>query len=74
MATIREGSGTALVVADVRVGFMGDAWSASRVIENVALVVKRAWAYAALERGYDVKPYPRSIKKHSYRQLKQLVH
>lgn len=44
MATIREGDKAALVVVDVQVGVMGDAWDAPRVIGNVARAVERARA------------------------------
>lgn len=42
MATIREGSGTALLVVDVQVGVMQNAWNSERVVHNVATVVERA--------------------------------
>jgi nicotinamidase-related amidase len=42
MATVREGSGTALLVVDVQVGVMQNAWDSGRVILNVATVVERA--------------------------------
>lgn len=44
MATVREGNKAALVVVDVQVGVMGEAWDASRVIANVACAVERARA------------------------------
>jgi nicotinamidase-related amidase len=44
MATIREGSKTVLLVVDVQVGVMNDAWDAARVIKNVSLAVERARA------------------------------
>jgi nicotinamidase-related amidase len=44
MATLREGNNTALIVVDVQVGVMNNAWDASRVIGNVALAVERARA------------------------------
>lgn len=44
MATIREGSNTALVVIDVQVGVMAHVWDANRVTDNVALAVARARA------------------------------
>lgn len=44
MATVREGSKAALVVVDVQVGVMGDAWEAPRVIGHVARAVARARA------------------------------
>jgi len=46
MATVREGSKTVLVVVDVQVGVMTDAWDAGRVIHNVARAVERARAAA----------------------------
>lgn len=42
MATVREGSKAALVVVDVQVGVMQEAWDAGRVIQNVARTVERA--------------------------------
>lgn len=44
MATVREGNKAALVVVDVQVGVMREAWEASRVIGNVARAVERARA------------------------------
>jgi nicotinamidase-related amidase len=44
MATIREGNKSALVVVDVQVGVMSEAWDASRVIGNIARTVERARA------------------------------
>jgi isochorismate hydrolase len=44
MATIREGKNAALVVVDVQVGVMNNAWDAARVIGNVAHTVERARA------------------------------
>jgi nicotinamidase-related amidase len=42
MATVREGSKTVLVVVDVQVGVMNEAWDAGRVIQNIARTVERA--------------------------------
>ncbi len=42
MSTIRPGQQAALVVVDVQVGVMADAWDAARVIGNVAHAVERA--------------------------------
>jgi nicotinamidase-related amidase len=42
MATIREGNSGVLLVVDVQVGVMSDAWDASRVVRNVSLAVERA--------------------------------
>lgn len=42
MASVREGNRVALVVVDVQVGVMADAWQAPRVIGNVARTVARA--------------------------------
>ena len=44
MATVREGNKGVLVVVDVQVGVMSNAWDAERTIKNVALVVERARA------------------------------
>lgn len=44
MATVREGNTPVLVVVDVQVGAMADAWEAPRTIRNVARVVERARA------------------------------
>jgi len=42
MATIRAGEVPVLIVVDVQVGVMREAWEAPRVIENVARLVDRA--------------------------------
>ena len=42
MATVREGSKGVLVVVDVQVGVVAEAWEASRVVGNVARTVERA--------------------------------
>lgn len=42
MATIRQGSSSALLLVDVQVGVMQNAWDANRVVSNVATVVERA--------------------------------
>lgn len=42
MPTVREGSRAALLVVDVQVGVMADAWDAERVAGNVARAVERA--------------------------------
>jgi nicotinamidase-related amidase len=42
MATVREGNKAALVVVDVQVGVMREAWDAARVIGNVSRAVERA--------------------------------
>lgn len=44
MATLREGNKPALIVVDVQVGVMREAWDAARVIGNVARAVERARA------------------------------
>ena len=44
MATIRGGNQAVLMVVDVQVGVMGEAWDACRVIGNVARAVERARA------------------------------
>ena len=44
MATIREGNKQALVIVDVQVGVMQNAWDADRVIRNVAKTVEKARA------------------------------
>jgi nicotinamidase-related amidase len=44
MATIREGNKPVLMVVDVQVGVVNDAWEAPRVIKNVARAVERARA------------------------------
>ena len=46
MATVREGSKGVLVVVDVQVGVMRDAWEAARIINNVSHAVERARALA----------------------------
>lgn len=42
MATVREGSKGVLLVVDVQVGVVNDAWDAPRIIGNVARTVERA--------------------------------
>ena len=42
MATVREGNRGALIVVDVQVGVVKDAWQAARVVGNVARAVERA--------------------------------
>ena len=42
MATVREGNKGVLVVVDVQVGVVSEAWDAPRVIKNVARTVERA--------------------------------
>lgn len=42
MATVRAGNRPALVVVDVQVGVVAEAWEASRVVGNVARAVERA--------------------------------
>jgi nicotinamidase-related amidase len=44
MATIREGNKSVLVVVDVQVGVVNDAWEAPRVVNNVSRAVERARA------------------------------
>ena len=44
MATVREGNKGVLVVVDVQVGVVSEAWEAPRVVGNVARVVERARA------------------------------
>jgi nicotinamidase-related amidase len=42
MATIREGNKPVLMVVDVQVGVMNEAWDAPRIVGNIARVVARA--------------------------------
>jgi nicotinamidase-related amidase len=42
MATVRAGTHSVLVVVDVQVGVLADAWEPARTIANVALAVQRA--------------------------------
>jgi len=42
MATVREGNKGVLLVVDLQVGVVGDAWEAARVIRNASLAVERA--------------------------------
>jgi nicotinamidase-related amidase len=44
MATVREGNQGILLVVDVQVGVMSEAWDAPRIIKNVARAVERARA------------------------------
>ena len=47
MATVREGTKSVLLVVDVQVGVMREAWDADRIITNVARAVERARAQGA---------------------------
>lgn len=47
MAIVREGEKKVLLVVDVQVGVVKEAWEASRVVQNVARVVERARASGA---------------------------
>ena len=42
MAIVREGSKSALLIVDVQVGVMRDAWEAPRIIENISTSVEKA--------------------------------
>jgi nicotinamidase-related amidase len=42
MATVREGNKGVLLVVDVQVGVMGEAWDSERIIKNVLRAVDRA--------------------------------
>jgi nicotinamidase-related amidase len=44
MATVRKGNKSVLLVVDVQVGVMSEAWDAPRIINNVSRVVERARA------------------------------
>ncbi len=44
MATVRKGNKAVLLVVDVQVGVMSEAWDASRIINNVSRAVERARA------------------------------
>jgi nicotinamidase-related amidase len=44
MATVREGNRQVLLVVDVQVGVMSEAWDAPRIIANVSRAVERARA------------------------------
>jgi nicotinamidase-related amidase len=44
MATVREGNQGVMLVVDVQVGVMKEAWDAPRIIKNVARAVERARA------------------------------
>ena len=46
MATVREGNKAVLVVVDVQVGVMRDAWDAARVVDKVSHAVERARSLA----------------------------
>ena len=41
MATVRAGNQGVLLVVDVQVGVMSEAWDAPRIIENVGRAVER---------------------------------
>ena len=42
MAFIREGNQTVLLIVDVQVGVMQDAWDAPRIIQNINIAVEKA--------------------------------
>ena len=42
MATVRAGNKEVLLIVDVQVGVMQDAWEAARIIENVGIAVNKA--------------------------------
>lgn len=42
MATVREGNRSVLLVVDVQVGVLADAWESERIVKNVSLAVERA--------------------------------
>ena len=42
MATVREGNKSVLLIVDVQVGVVSEAWDASRIVKNVARTVQRA--------------------------------
>ena len=42
MATVRSGNKAVLIVVDVQVGVMRDAWEAPRIIENIGIAVEKA--------------------------------
>jgi nicotinamidase-related amidase len=46
MATVREGNKPVMVIVDVQVGVMKEAWEAQRVIANISRAVERARAEA----------------------------
>jgi len=46
MATVREGDRPVLIVVDVQVGVVNDAWDATRIVKNVSRAVERARAEA----------------------------
>ena len=45
MATVREGDKAVLLIVDVQVGVVADAWDAARVVGRVARTVERARAH-----------------------------
>ena len=45
MATVREGNKSILLVVDVQVGVMNNAWESPRIVKNVARAVERARAH-----------------------------
>lgn len=47
MATVRDGNRAALLVVDLQVGVVADAWDAQRIAANAALAVERARAQGA---------------------------
>lgn len=42
MATIREGNKAILLIVDVQVGVMRNAWDSSRIIQNISIAVEKA--------------------------------
>jgi nicotinamidase-related amidase len=46
MATVREGNKAVLLVVDVQVGVVSEAWHADRIVRNIARAVERARSQA----------------------------
>lgn len=42
MATVREGNKVVLIIVDVQVGVVREAWEVSRIVKNVGLAVEKA--------------------------------
>ena len=56
MATIRQGNQGVLIVVDVQVGVVKNAWETPRVVANVARTVERARDQGTPLFGYSTRP------------------
>jgi nicotinamidase-related amidase len=82
MATVREGNKGVLLVVDVQVGVMAEAWEAPRIVRNVSRAVERArvegvpviWVQHADEQLVDASPEWRWVPELVPREGEPLIH